>query len=155
MGFHQFTLLFQCCFAAGGGPWMPAAWMRRWLELLAWELETQRSVLPYCYGADGDFGGAATVEIGGERWSLTLGAGQCSLSHSVPAQSEAPPLPVRHRLTKWLDLRGNRELQTDAGIIKLSRRKQEFRWYSELPGVLEFLGGVPLEMEVRASRADQ
>lgn len=153
MGFHRFILLFQCCFAAGGGPWMAASWMRRWFEVLAWELEMQKPVLPYRYGADGDFGGGQTVKIGGENWIMNLGAGECSLSQVAPVQTQPSCFGGAQRLTKWLDLRGQRRLETDAGIIRLSARKQEYRWYAELPGLLQFLTDVPPEMEVRASSA--
>jgi hypothetical protein len=151
MGFHQFTLLFQCCFAAGGGPWMIASWMHRWFAILASELETQRSVLPYHYGADGDFGGGGTLVIRGEQWSLNVGPGECSLSQFAPAHSPATAgQHVPHRLTRWIDLRGQRQLETDGRIIRLSKKKQEYRWYAELPGLLQFYDGVPPEVEVRA-----
>jgi hypothetical protein len=156
MGFRQFTLLFQCIFAAGGGPWMAAGWMRRWLESLAWELEMQKPVLPYRYGADGDFGGGETLVIDGETWVLSLGAGECSLSRSVRVESEKwPDHPGCHRMVRWIDLRGEKQLKTDERVIKLSRRKQELRWYAELPGLSQFFEGVPLEMEVRAVRDDR
>ena len=153
MGFQQFALLFQCCFADGGGPWMPSGWMRRWFEILAWELEMQRHVLPYRYGANGDFGGGETVSINGAVWSLDLGAGECSLSQALPVESQTSPgHPGSWRLNKLMDLRGQSQLQTDDRIIKFSRRKQEFRWYAELPGLVQFFEGLRPDVDVRAQR---
>jgi hypothetical protein len=66
-----------------------------------------------------------------------------------------PDHPACHRVVKWIDLRGQKQLQVDGGIVKLARRKREFRLYAELPGLLKFFEGIPLEMEVRAVRDDK
>jgi hypothetical protein len=119
-------------------------------------MEMQRHVLPYKYGADDDFDGAETVVIDGQRWVLAVGAGECSLSQHVDVESEKwPDHPACHRVVKWIDLRGQKQLQVDGGIVKLARRKREFRLYAELPGLLKFFEGIPLEMEVRAVRDDK
>src|SRR5687768_13126383 len=79
-GFREFEILFQFCFAHGGGPWVPAAWMWAWFRNLDARLQEEKDALPFRYGADGDFGGGETVMIAGERWSLHVGSGQCSLT---------------------------------------------------------------------------
>ena len=154
MGFRDFTLLFQCCFSAEGGPWLAASWMHRWFQRLDWQLEMERDLLPYRYGAHGDFGGGETVTIDGEGWSLDTGPGECALSQAVPYARESAP-GVTHcgsRLSKWIDLRGQRRLAVDGDVIKLQRRKHVYRWYDELPGLLRFFETLPLEAEVRADR---
>jgi hypothetical protein len=117
-------------------------------------LEAERDLLPYRYGRGGDFGGSETVRIEGEAWSLSVGPGECSLSQAVAyAWALAPGVTERgSRLTKWIDLRGQRELAVDGEVIKIQRRKHAYRWYGELPDLLQFLGTLPLEAEIRAVR---
>jgi hypothetical protein len=155
MGFKEFILLFQCCFAAEGGPWMDASWLRRWFMSLHWQLEVERELIPYRYGVGGDFGGGGeSVTIGGERWVLWVGHGECSLSQAVPYVAASGPNQSAQgsRLTKWIDLRGKRELAVDGGVVKLQRRKHAYRWYEELPGLLRFLETLPPEAEVRVEK---
>ena len=117
MGFRDLVLLFQCCFAAAGGPWLAASWLRGWFMKLHWQLEVERELLPYRYGVEGDFGGGETVTIDGEMWVLSTGHGECSLSQAVAyvGGSEPNPSAQGSRLTKWIDLRGKRELAVDGG----------------------------------------
>lgn len=154
MGFRDFSVLFPLCFAGEGGPWLPVTWVHAWFQQLDSRLEAERKLLPYRYGAGGDFGGGETVRIGGEVWSLTVGPGECSLSQAVPyAQALAPGVTERgSRLAKWVDLRGQSEVAVDGEVIKLQRRKHAYRWYDELPHLLRFLAALPLEAEVRAVR---
>jgi hypothetical protein len=135
--FREFTLLFQFCFAQGGGPWVPAAWMWSWFLNLDARLQAEREVLPFRYGADGDFGGGQSVVIDGQTWSLQVGSGECSLTFASG------------RVTKWIDLRGQSMLQTDGRPIRLQRRKQDYRWYGEMPGLLRYFQSLPQGAEVR------
>jgi hypothetical protein len=151
-GFKDYAILFQILFAQGGGPWVPKTWMHGWLYRLDFLLEMERDVLPYRYGADGDFGGVQTVSIQGEQWSLTVGSGECSLTQSVSFEKMLGP-DVRtggSRLIKWIDLRGRSSLEGDGQVIKLSRKKHDYRWYGELPGLLQFLKSLSGDDEVRA-----
>jgi len=149
-GFREFGMLFQFCFAQGGGPWIPASWMWTWFLNLDAHLEAEREVLPFRYGADGDFGGGESVVIGGECASLQVGSGECSLTFTSGADSKAETgrmLP--RRVTKWIDLRGQSTLQTDNRVIRLQRKKHEYRWYVEMPGLLAYFRSLPKDSEVR------
>lgn len=136
-GFREFQMLFQFCFAHWGGSWVPMTWIWKWFLTLHHRMQEEKDVLPFRYGADGDFGGGENVSIRGEWWTLEVGSGQCSLTF------------VNGRVTKWIDLRGETKLEVDGRTIKLQRKKQEYRWYHELPGLLRYFEGLPQDAEVR------
>lgn len=149
-GFREFSMLFQICFAQGGGPWIPAGWMRSWFLNFDARLQAQKDLLSFRYGADGDFGGSESVVIGGECGALQVGPGVCSLTFTSGADSVAKTgqmLP--RRVTKWIDLRGESTLKTDDRVITLQRKKQEYRWYGEMPGLLAYFASLPKDAEVR------
>lgn len=146
-GFRELSLLPMFLFGRECRQWVRAEWFHSWMHRFDFTLRTEQEVLPYRYGANGDFGGGQTVMIDGEQWVLHVGAGECSLSQERPFRDG---IENGSRLMKWIDLRGQPSFQVDDGVIKLSRKKQEFRWYNEMPGLLRFLEGLPVNEEVAA-----
>lgn len=99
------------------------AGIKRDLELLRYDYSYQIGDLSRCHGG----GGSVTVD--GRPGILSLRPkGYCSIRF---VDGKSPGL---------IDLRGKSGFVTDAGPLKLYRRKAECHWLETLPPLFEFLG---------------
>ncbi len=99
------------------------AGIRRDLELLRYDYSYKIGDLPK------RFGGGQDISVDGRPGILSLRPkGFCSIRF------------VDRKTPDLIDLRGRDGFVTDAGPIKLYRRKAESRWLDILPPLLDFLG---------------
>jgi hypothetical protein len=112
----------------------------------------EADVLPYRYGYGGDFSGGASFTIDGEPWAINVGPGECSLTQAIPYENRLNDRVAQtgSRRTGWIDLRGKKECRVDGRTIRIQRKKQTYRWYEELPGLMKFLESLPKDAELRA-----
>jgi hypothetical protein len=99
------------------------AGIKRDLDLLRYDYSYKIADLPK------QFGGGESIAVDGRPGILSLRPkGYCSIRF------------VDRKSPELIDLRGRDGFMTDAGPIKLYRRKAESRWLDILPPLLDFLG---------------
>ncbi len=154
-GFRGFGTVFQLCLAESRSPGLHACMWERWFSALLFQMEMERDVLPFKYEVRNDTADRHGVVINQERWDFSVGNGECSLSQTLAYESiDANGLSGRgSRVIKWIDCRGQTTIETDHGPIKVSRRKVNYRFYDELPGLIQFLSDLPSDELVRGRPA--